>query len=116
MRSARSSVEEAPSKSPWDIRVLAWVTSERVAAERLFSRGGGAGACCDGDVGEGGASRGELVTGGAGDGGLGEGVPGADGRGENSEQPDSSAVIASARSTFSMETVCAETWLTRVSE
>ena len=84
------------------------MTSERVAGERLFSRGGCAGACCDGDDGAEGVGRGELPAGGAGGCALGVGAPGADGRGENSEQPESSAVIARACSTFSAEAVCAK--------
>jgi hypothetical protein len=87
MRSARSSVDEAPSKSPWDIRALAWVTSERVAGERLFSRGGCAGARGDGVVCKGAVGRGGLSAGG---GELVERVPDA-GCGENSEQAQSSA-------------------------
>ena len=43
MRSARSSVDEAPSKSPRPARVCACVTNDCVAGESLISRGGGAG-------------------------------------------------------------------------
>ena len=114
MRSARSSVDEAPSKSPWASRVLAWVTSERVAGERLFSRGGN-GECCDG-IDAGGVGRFEPAAGGAVGGGPDVGAPGSVGRGENSEQPDSSVVIARACSRFSVEAVCAEAWVSRVSE
>ena len=41
MRSARSSVDEAPSNSPWASSDRACVTSERVAGEKEFWRGGG---------------------------------------------------------------------------
>lgn len=43
MRRARSSVDEAPSRSPWDTNARAWATSELVAGDRRFARGGGAG-------------------------------------------------------------------------
>ena len=41
MRSARSSVDEAPSNSPWASSDRACVTSERVAGDKEFWRGGG---------------------------------------------------------------------------
>lgn len=41
MRKARSSVEEAPSRSPREIKFRACITNELVAADRRFSRGGG---------------------------------------------------------------------------
>ena len=43
MRSARSSVDEAPSRSPRPARVCACVTNDCVAGESLISRGGGPG-------------------------------------------------------------------------
>jgi hypothetical protein len=43
MRNARSSVDEAPSRSPRPARVWACVTNDCVAGESLISRGGGAG-------------------------------------------------------------------------
>jgi len=43
MRSARSSVDEAPSRSPRPSRVCACATNDCAAGESLISRGGGAG-------------------------------------------------------------------------
>src|SRR5580704_19678077 len=41
MRSARSSVDEAPSNSPWASSDRACVTSDKVAGDKEFWRGGG---------------------------------------------------------------------------
>jgi len=69
-----------------------------VAGERLFSRGGGAGARGDGADVPGVGGSGELAGGGAGIRGPGAGAGGADGRGEKSEQPESSTASATASS------------------
>ena len=63
MRSARSSVDDAPSNSPWASSDRACVTSERVAGEKEFCRGGGGtevGEPGDGDLGADVLGAGEL--------------------------------------------------------
>jgi hypothetical protein len=88
MRNARSSVDDAPLKSPCASNVRDWVTSDRVAGERLFWRGGLA---C-GEPGTGEIDDGEAL--GAGE--LGGGEPGC-GRRAGAGQPLSIAAAPSTR-------------------
>ena len=90
MRSARSSVDEAPSNSPWASSDRACVTSERVAGEKEFCRGGGGtgvGEPGDGELGPDVLGAGELPV---------EEFGGCPSRAE-AAQPPSSAATMSAR-------------------
>ena len=98
MRRARSSVDDAPIRSPRDISVRAWVTSERVAGERWFSRVG-AGSCAGGGCGVGSAAaaaggNGLREVGPVGRDMEGEGL-GSGGRDDNIEQPPSTSTAPS---------------------
>jgi len=95
MRNARSSVDDAPSRSPWATRVRAWVTSDWVDGERRFSREG-AGGLGAGALGDDRKDDGEPL-----DKGLGNGELGGGGRGAGAGQPLSSAAAVSVAASFS---------------